>query len=380
MNIQIITSSYPAFAGDPGGTAGLFVEAFARELHQRGHTVIVQPVERKTAYTPAPGIIIEPIPWDGGDQALSTMKIYDPRNWPVFWNFFKRGRVNTAAVHKKYAIDYTLCMWVIPSGLFGYWMSVDLGIKYDVWALGSDIWKIRHIPLAGERLIKKVVNNASRVYADGQQLCDDVSHITDSDCKFLSSSRVLPAASAAPLPTDTQKIKLLFVGRYHTNKGPDLLLDALLFLEEDVRAKIHVDIFGLGNLERELHTACRENGLQKFVTVHGPINAQDLANRLRQAEYLLIPSRIESVPVIFSDALQTGTPVVATPVGDLPYFINKFKCGVLAEKPTPLAYAAAIKTALRNKKEDYSLQVSAAYEHFSVSHSVDVWLAGIQHN
>ncbi|MBZ0165276.1 MAG: glycosyltransferase, partial [Candidatus Omnitrophica bacterium] len=290
MNIQIITSSYPAFAGDPGGTAGLFVEAFACELQHRGHTVIVQPVQRKTAYTPARGITIEPIPWDGGDQVLSTMNIYDPRNWPVFWNFFKNGRANTAAIHKKHAIDHTLCMWVIPSGIFGYWIFTDLGKNYDVWALGSDIWKIRHIPVAGERLIKKVVHNAAQVYADGQQLCADVSHITDRDCSFLSSSRVLPAPSAAPLPQDKQKIKLLFVGRYHTNKGPDLLLDALLFLEEDVRAKIQVDIFGLGELEGELHTACQENGLETFVKMHGPINAQDLANRLQEAQYLLIPS------------------------------------------------------------------------------------------
>jgi len=58
MNVQIITSSYPAFPGDAGGTAGLFVQSFAQELARNGHTVIVQPVARKEAYQADPGITV----------------------------------------------------------------------------------------------------------------------------------------------------------------------------------------------------------------------------------------------------------------------------------------------------------------------------------
>lgn len=379
MNIQIITSSYPAFSGDPGGTAGLFVEAFAQELTRRGHRVIVQPVKRKEAYTPAEGVTVEPIPWEGGDQVLATMRIYDPRNWKLFWNFFRQGRVSTATISCKYTIDRTLCMWVIPSGLFGYWLHKDLGKPYDVWALGSDIWKIRNIPLVGGHLINRVVTNAARVYADGQQLCSDVTEITGRKCGFLASSRVLPEVPDPEPPADDNgRTRLLFVGRYHKNKGPDMLLEALLFLDEKTRKRIHVDLYGLGDLDGHLHACCREHHMEDYVTIHGPINAEDLARQLRRAEFLLIPSRIESVPVVFSDALQCGTPVVATPVGDLPYFIEKHRCGVTADAVTPLAYAAAVKEALKGHKRDYTYHVETAYQEFSVAHAVDVWLAGAQ--
>lgn len=379
MNIQIITSSYPAFTGDPGGTAGLFVEAFAQELVQRGHNVIVQPVHRKEEYLPVKGITVEPIPWEGGDQVLSTMSVYSPKNWPIFWKFFQQGRANTLSIHKKYNIDRTLCMWVIPSGLFGYWINASLHKPYDVWALGSDIWKIRNIPIIGSQLINKVVQNAANVYADGQQLCSDVTEITNRECRFLASSRILPSPeipSSDPNNGDN-RTRLLYVGRYHPNKGPDMLLEALMFLKEKVRKEIHVDMYGLGDLEQHLHASRREHHMESYVTVHGPINATDLAQKLRQAEFLLVPSRIESVPVIFSDALQMGTPVIATPVGDLPYFIEKYRCGVVSEKPTPISYAAAIKEALNNKKQDFSYHVETAYQEFSVKHSVDVWLKNL---
>ena len=104
MNIQIITSSYPSNPDDPAATAGLFIRDFALELLRHGHKVIVQPVARKETYQADPGLIIEPIPWDGGDQELASMNIFSPRNWPVFFKFFLRGRKNTINICQKYGI------------------------------------------------------------------------------------------------------------------------------------------------------------------------------------------------------------------------------------------------------------------------------------
>lgn len=120
MNVQIITSSYPTFKGDPGGTAGLFVESFAQQLVAQGHTVIVQPIARKTSYQSQPGITIEPIPWEGGDQELASMNFFNPLNWLIFFKFFANGKKHTLMIHQKYHINRTLCMWIVPCGIFGY--------------------------------------------------------------------------------------------------------------------------------------------------------------------------------------------------------------------------------------------------------------------
>lgn len=376
MNIQIITSSYPAFSGDPGGTAGLFVEAFALELTAQGHKVVVQPVNRKEAYQPAPGIIIEPVPWEGGDQVLAAMNFFSPKNWRTFFRFFSEGTRNTLEIHQKYKIDRTLCMWIVPSGVFGYRIRQQLKRDYDVWALGSDIWKIRKIPFFGKHWIRTIVTGARNVYADGLQLCDDVRTLTGRECRFLASTRALPEPDGTtPTFKPDDAVHLIFVGRYHKNKGPDLLLEAVTFLTEETRRRVRIHLFGLGDMEEALKEYCLAKNLADTVNINGPINARDLSNRLKQAEFLLIPSRIESIPVIFSDALQSGTPVVSMPAGDLPRFIKDFGCGILANDISAQAFANAIETAVQQKKAGFASSVQAAYQKFKISRSVRQWLS-----
>ncbi len=174
MNIHIITSSYPASPEDPSGTAGLFVRQFALELSAAGHNVIVQPAARKKEYQPEPGITIVPTPWKGGDQELASMDLKSPRNWWIFFLFFLNGIRNTLRIYERYNIDRTLCMWAVPSGIFGFAGKLKKNIPYDVWALGSDIWKIRKIPFLGKMILRTILKNADRVFADGMQLCKEV--------------------------------------------------------------------------------------------------------------------------------------------------------------------------------------------------------------
>ena len=102
MNIQIITSSYPAYPDDPSGTAGLFVQAFALELQKQGHQVILQPVARKQQYTPDAELTIEPLPWQGGDRELASLNMYSPVNWIIALTFFLKARKKVIAAHAQY--------------------------------------------------------------------------------------------------------------------------------------------------------------------------------------------------------------------------------------------------------------------------------------
>jgi len=54
----------------------------------------------------------------------------------------------------------------------------------------------------------------------------------------------------------------------------------------------------------------------------GYLNKDLAAIFLHETDYLILPSRIESIPVIFSDSLPAGCPRVATPAGDLPRLIQ----------------------------------------------------------
>ena len=375
MNFHIITSSYPATPQDPSGTAGLFVRQFALELVKLGHTVVVQPVARKLHYHSEPGIIVVPTPWKGGDRELASMNFANPMNWPIFFSFFLNGVRNTRSINKKYAIDRMFCMWAVPSGVLGLAGKFNTQIPYDVWALGSDIWKVRKIPCLGKILLRRIMKGACRVYADGLQLCHDVVEITDVTCDFLASSRVLPQPQEKVVFQEDPEIRhFLFVGRYHLNKGPDLLIEAVALLPAAVKEKIRVHMFGLGPMEAELHSRVDELQLGRYLKLHGPIQAQELSNYLDSVSFLVIPSRIESIPVIFSDAVQMGTPVVSMPVGDLTQIIDEFGCGLVAETLSAEALAVALKKAAVMDKDNFENGTARASARFDIRESVAKWL------
>ena len=375
MNIHIITSSYPAYPDDPSGTMGLFVRQFAIELAAMGHSVVVQPVARKNEYFPDPGINIEPTPWKGGDQELASMSLMSPKNWWYFLRLFISGIKNTIEINDKYKIDRTLCMLVVPSGIFGVAGKLKNKTPYDVWILGSDIWKVRKIPFLGKFIISRISRFSERVFADGLQLCQDVEDITKEPCTLLYSSRKLPAPQKQLFLSDPLEIRhFLFVGRYHINKGPDLLIKAIKLLPRDVRESVRIHMFGLGPMQAQLKSMISEMKLQDCISFHGPIEAQEFSDYLQSVSFLVIPSRIESIPVVFSDALQIGTPVISMPVGDLGRLIKQYRCGLVATQTSPEALAASIEEALSTSKDSFKDGIATAYEQFRTDKIVHKWL------
>jgi glycosyltransferase involved in cell wall biosynthesis len=255
-------------------------------------------------------------------------------------------------------------------------MSKSLNKPYDVWALGSDIWRIRKIPLLGRFLLKKIIGRADRVFADGLGLCRDVEEISGRQCEFLPSLRDLPepclTSTEAP---DDDWIKLLFVGRYHYNKGPDLLLDAVRQLPQELKAKLDLRMYGVGSMKQALIKDLRQHELTSFISINDGIEAQKFVDELFRADYLVIPSRIESIPVVFSDAMQMGVPVIATPVGDLRALIEEHRCGVLADDVSASSLARALERVLScGRRDDYAENAHALGRTYRVSKVVDKWL------
>lgn len=75
---------------------------------------------------------------------------------------------------------------------------------------------------------------------------------------------------------------------------------------------------------------------------------------------------VAELPVVFSDAMQAGRPVIATPVGDLPDLVGRYRCGVIAGSATEQSYATALEAALTTPPKTYLDGVEAARSAFSV--------------
>lgn len=336
--IALITTSYPG--ATPGSeAAGSFVEDFALELAKLVDVTVlavsesdsVQSNERLTIRRFA-------VP----NLPLSRLRPGNPLDWPAIVATLRRGRRATADMVRTDRPDHILALWALPSG----WWARSTGVSYSTWVLGSDVWTLGRIPVI-RSVLASVLKGSTHRFADGIQLAADVERLSTRSCSFLASARRLPAPRSTS-DKQSDRLKLAFLGRWHPNKGADLLMQALLSLDDQHWKSIQeVRIFGGGPLEEQVRRSADALSAGGYpVTIGGYLDKQEAANLIGWADFLLLPSRIESIPVIFSDAMQLGTPIIATPVGDLPRLFERYACGVLADATTSEGLADALRAAL----------------------------------
>ncbi len=369
-HIALVTTSYPD--GKPGTeAAGSFVADFAEELSRRVRvTVVAAGTEDEVSQEGNLCIRRFAVP----RLPLSLLKPANPGHWGALIKTMKAGLSAVECLAAEDKPDHLLALWVLPSGYWAHRAAKRYGFTYSVWALGSDVWTLARIPVV-RRVFKNVAISATRRFADGVELGNEVTSIAGADCRFLPSTRRLPAVQSKRLVTEPP-YKLAFLGRWHPNKGTDLLLDALQQLDDESWRKIsEVRIFGGGPQESSVRRAVASLESQgRPIVVGGYLDKQDAADLIGWADYLLLPSRIESIPVIFSDAMQVGTPLIATPVGDLPQLHQKYNFGVIAKDISSSAFAEAIAISLAGSPDSHGQGIALARTDFDLAGIVDRFL------
>lgn len=361
-HVVLVTTSYPN--NRPGSeAAGSFVEDFAIELSKLARVTVVAAgsddniIENGTLtvqYFNTPKL------------PLSTLKPLNPAHWIPIFSTMRQGLKTLEAVTHNDRPDHIFALWALPSGYWANKIAKKHQVPYSIWALGSDIWSLGRIPIIRNRL-RNVLQGAVTCYADGYQLKDQVNKIARIACEFLPSTRILIPTRPKQL-SDLPPYRLAFLGRWHRNKGIDLLLDALSLLTEADREKIdEIKIFGGGPLEpvvNQITGRLKSQGMP--IKLGGYIGKIQASSLLNWADYLMLPSRIESIPVIFSDAAKLGTPIISTPVGDLPRLHRIYNFGKLATDANPKAYSEAIRSALHTKPEIFSSGLTRARHDFDL--------------
>jgi glycosyltransferase involved in cell wall biosynthesis len=110
--------------------------------------------------------------------------------------------------------------------------------------------------------------------------------------------------------------RFLFVGRLEKVKGIDLLLQAMALLNGE-KADVHLTVIGGGGMEEWARSFVSEKGLEENVSLTGNVSDEALALHYRSCDCVVIPSRSESIPLVFSEALQFNKDLIVTDVGDM---------------------------------------------------------------
>lgn len=373
QKICVITSSYPRSQHDTIN-AGVFVKDFAEELMQKGNGVFVITPDKKGEKEKRPKVPVYFFPTIGGETELTTLDPFKP--FDLFKLMFTAisGCLFTLFKLISQKPNAILAMWAIPSGLYAWFSKIFLGIPYSIWALGSDIWNVGNYPL-GTFLLKKILKNADILLSDGDTLAQDVELISARECHFLPSiRRINKDVKRLNINLDTAKKHFLYIGRYHINKGIDYLLDSIAEIPPDERQYICFHIFGGGPLKDVIHQKCLDYRLEDCVKISGYADVPTVIAYLECCHGLIIPSRIESIPLIFSDAMQMRCPVIATDVGDMGNLIRQYKVGEIVIPLDKNSMIEAIRKMMTKKKSDYFHHFNKAEEYFSVPKSVDRFL------
>jgi glycosyltransferase involved in cell wall biosynthesis len=361
--LLLVTTSYPDLHQGQAA-AGIFVQDFATELARQGIAVeVVAPSESSDVCVEA-GVKVRR--FGVPKQPLSLLNPRSPGDWVAITQTLANGSRAVMQACDAARPDHILALWALPSGHWAKQAARRYGTSYSTWSLGSDIWTLARIPFVCGHL-RRVLRGAEHRFADGYGLAADVAKIAGLPCEFLASSRLLPARAPRRWRA-ADPYRLAYLGRWHPNKGVDLLLDALELLDADAWSKIEsVRIFGGGLLNERVHQqAARLVALGRPVEVGGYLEREGAIRLLEESDFLLLPSRIESIPVVFSDAMQMHCPIVATPIGDLPRLLAEDTVGELATAVSATAFADAISKILGNPPQDFELGLTRAAEAFRV--------------
>lgn len=113
--------------------------------------------------------------------------------------------------------------------------------------------------------------------------------------------------------------KILFVGRLVSNKGPDVIIRAAPeVLSRHPQAQFI--IVGNGPLRKRLEQQVRSLGISDNVKFLG--NRLDVPQLMRDAALFVRPSTLEGMPLTVLEAMASGIPVIATPVGGTPEILH----------------------------------------------------------
>lgn len=375
--LVLVTTSFP-LRGDGREAAGSFVADLAMELARDQPVSVVAPGGRTCEELWSDHLRV--FRYAAPERPLSTLKPWRPGDLAVVRAVLREGWQAMRAAMQAGPVQRVIALWALPSGHWARRASREFSVPYDVWTLGSDIWSLGRIPLVRVYL-RTVLRDAERCYSDGLALARDTAAIAGRAVKFLPSTRRIEGSRVRP-PKAEPPYRLLFIGRWHRNKGVDLLLDALLALDDDDWERIAVvEVYGGGPLEDDVRDRIGTLELRgRPVLLGGFVTKAEAESLILGADWLLIPSRIESIPLVFSDAVKLGCPVVATPVGDLPELVTGAggvgACGVLAPAVSAAGIATAMREALGRNPGDFATGVAAQAMSFSLPQVARVLASG----
>lgn len=254
--------------------------------------------------------------------------------------------------------DLVFAPWAYPDG----WAAVQLGHRAGLPVVikvhGSDILQLSRHPRRSRGTIE-ALRQADGVIAVSHDLKERVVAMGADGARVRVLYDGIDSELFHPGPQDAARIRLardfdmrgpvvLYIGNLLPVKGLEVLIDAFAKL-----AGQGVDFTGLligqGPLRARLEAQIARRGLRGRVELLGPRPHDQLPDWYRAADFFVLPSYSEGVPVVLLEAIACGTPIVASRVGGIPEIAH-----LGDSRLVPAGDTAALAEAIRAGIADYA--------------------------
>jgi glycosyltransferase involved in cell wall biosynthesis len=207
--------------------------------------------------------------------------------------------------------------------------------------------KGRYHAITGKRMERYVLSKARHVAAISPYVKEAVRPLTNADVTV-----IFDPFEPNFLNVEKNEIpnRLLFVGGIEERKGLETLVHALKHVKADIPGvQLHI-VGGVRKIRyhQKVEELIKELGLQDQVRFLGRLPDVSLMKEYAEAAVFILPSKEESQGIVLIEAMATGTPVIATNSGGMPYLVEDGRNGFLVSVGDSQAMADRISVLLKD--------------------------------
>lgn len=250
--------------------------------------------------------------------------------------------------------------------------KVFLKSPFNTWTLGDFVYEILEYPMNefltdiclrnSDHLVVCSTNRVEEMKRRNRELDFDKVSVIQNGIDF---SKI----DSTTLPIEEKECAVLYWGRLYYNKGIVQLIKAISLVKKHFSA-VHLDVCGKGPLEAKLRSLVSRLDLESNVHIHGYTKSKDLAEKIRKASVVVLPSLYEGQPVAALEAMAYKKAVV---MYDFPFareYITDLQNGMIAKGGDIGDLAERIRIALSDKGLRLKLGQNA-YERVRKDHNWD---------
>ena len=260
----------------------------------------------------------------------------------AIWRLCRRGRYDVIHVH-----------WPLPLALFGWSAQRARPARLVTTFYGVELrWVKGTLPFL-KGFLAWAARRSDHVVAISNYTAGELRELADVPIEVIPYTASLPEVNAASAAPDGAG-PVLFVGRLVERKGVAHLIEAIARLGPTGPP---LEIVGEGPERPALQALAQRLGVGQRVVFRGKVAPHELQGSYARAAVCVLPSVLdargdtEGLGVVLLEAMNHGTPVIASRVGGIPDIVEDGVSGLLVPPGDPEALAAA----LRRLRDDPAL-------------------------